>query len=560
MFLNNKNAVKHFFDTAFSSILRGVYEKQLGRIICTAVVFSVALILDHFTNFFCGRDLLRCCVYILALSFVGLSILREAIVSACSGDVFTEFTLMSLAAIGAFVIGEYPEGVAVMLLYAVGEFFQDKAVDAVRGNIKSLVNIRPLRARVKIPCSQAGKGEGDTKIVDPMEVTVGECIVVKKGERVCVDGEVVSKGGLFDTSSLTGESEPRYISEGEEVLSGMILLENSVEIRTLRIASESELERILRMVEDAGERKSHTELFIRRFARVYTPVIMGLALLIVVLPLMFSAEYNFRFWLYKALMLLVVSCPCALVISVPLSYYSAIGIASKRGILFKGGSYIDALCRVKYMFFDKTGTLTKPGAVTIDEVPANDGSSDVPEFSEELKDDAATTISALKSLGIEEVIILSGDRMEKVEKIANAVGADRYFAELLPEGKLVHLNQTLREGKLCAFVGDGVNDAPVLRSANVGIAMGALGSEAAVESADVVLKTDQLSKLPEAVRIARKTEKIVKENIMGVLAVKVLILLLGFIGVTSLWGAVFADSGVALLAVANSLRLRGRDL
>lgn len=544
------------------SYIKRLAANPLTRIIISAVLMGAALILEHFSNLFEQREFLKIICHAAAFAFVGIPVILEAVECALSHDYFTEFTLMSIASIGAFAIGEYPEGVAVMLLYALGEYFQDKAVDSARGSIKALVNIRPLAARVK---------NGDAfKTVDPMQVAVGDVIVVNKGERVCADGVVLTSGARFDTSSLTGESEPRYISKGEEVLSGMIILGDSAEIKIIRVAAESELERILKLVEEAGEKKSHTELFIRKFARVYTPVMIGLAVLTVLLPWIYSLassylngscyEYNFGFWLYKALMLLVISCPCALVISVPLSYYSGIGVASKHGILFKGGTYIDALCKVKVVLFDKTGTLTVPQNIVPGGAPANDGSGEVMEFSEVLKSDAAEAVKALKSLGIEEVAILSGDRREKVKKVAEAVGADNCYAELLPHQKLELMNKYVQSGKCCAFAGDGVNDAPVLRSASVGIAMGALGSEAAVESADVVLKTDQPSKIAAAIRIARKTVGITKENITGVLIVKVLILALGFAGVASLWGAVFADSGLALLAVANSLRVKNTHI
>lgn len=552
------------------------FDTLLTRIILSSLLLLSALLLEHFTNLFSLNGLLRVLFYIAAFAFVGLQVIWEGVRSALSGDFFTEFTLMSLACIGAFLIGEYPEAVAVMLLYAIGEYFQDKAVDKARNNIKALINIRPKIARVVVDERESNVSDNKRhtyKIIDPMKVAVGEVIEVRRGERVCVDG-ISLQSALYDTSALTGESAPRSINVGEEVLSGMILLSQSVYIKAIREAKDSEVERMLCLVEHAAEKKSHTEIFIRKFARVYTPIMMALALLVIILPWLYSLVsgyitedlfvYNFSFWFYRALMLLVVSCPCALVISVPLSYYSGIGVGSRCGILFKGGIHIDTLSKVRTILFDKTGTLTTPCnnfTSHNNHPPLNNShcpnpvTDEIPQFEESLKADAKETILSLKKLGIEDIIILSGDRREKVAAIANQIEIEKYFAELLPEGKIEWLNRFVQEGKTCAFVGDGINDAPALRSASVGIAMGALGSEAAVESADIVLQTDQLNRVVVAIKVALKTKTVVKENIVAALAIKAIMVVLGFCGVASLWGAVFADSGMALLTVANSLRI-----
>jgi Cd2+/Zn2+-exporting ATPase len=556
------------------------------------------------------------------------------------GELFSEFTLMSLAAIGAFCIGEYPEAVAVMLFYTVGEILQDEAVDRASRNISNLLDVRPERTFVV-------RDERLTEVV-PSEVAVGELIELKPGERVPLDGELLQDEASFDTSALTGESVPRTIRQGEQVLAGMIVSDRSIRIRVTRPYDQSTLARILSLVKDATERKAPTELFIRKFARIYTPIVIALAAAIVVLPVFFVADYRFSDWLYRGLVFLVISCPCALVISVPLGYFAGIGAASKLGILFKGSNYLDAITQLDAIAFDKTGTLTKGKfevtqtdvadgvdeafflsavrsveaksthpiaqavvayaeqrqaptlavdqmneisghgiAAVIDghsllvgnmrlmqkegvEVPASLGGSIATLvlcaidrryagtlfLADTLKDDAIQAIADLKAEGIGEVHLLSGDKREIVDHFAGKLGIRHAHAELLPEDKAAYIRRlTQDEHKQVGFVGDGMNDAPVLAMSHVGIAMGGLCSDAAIESADVVIQNDMPSRVATAVRIGKNTSAVVRQNIVGAIAVKVVVLIAGALGFATLWSAVFADVGVALLAVGNSMRV-----
>ena len=585
-----------------------------------------------------SSDTVRLAWYAVAYLPVGLGVMKEAWECAVKGDVFSEFMLMSVASIGAFAIGEYPEAVAVMLFYCIGETLQDMAVDRARDNIRSLMEFRPDHASVVTA--------GTVVTKSPDDVRPGDLIEVKPGERVPLDGELVSGDAAFNTAALTGESVPRTIERGGEVLAGMIAADSVVRLRVVRPADQSAVARILQMVEQASERKAPAELFIRRFARVYTPAVIALAVLTVVVPWLWSLAdagfaYDFGTWFYRALIFLVISCPCALVISIPLSYFGGIGAASRQGVLFKGGNYLDAMTRVDTVVFDKTGTLTrgefavvrvdgarpdellaavaaiergsnhpiaravvaaaKGGSAVADdikEVPGygltatvegrrwavgtlklleREGVSypkdlaDVPEtivacakdgcyegcifLADTLKADAAEAVERLHAEGVSSVEILSGDKQALVDKVARELRVDRSCGDLLPEGKVRRIEDLRRQGRCVAFVGDGINDAPVLALSDVGVAMGALGSDMAVETADVVIQTDQPSKVAAAVRIARRTRRIVRQNIVFAIGVKVLVMLLGLAGMANLWAAVFADVGVALLAVMNATRV-----
>ena len=596
--------------------------------------------------FFRGRGV-SLAWYLAAYLPVALPVLKEAWEELKHGEYFNEFTLMFIATVGAFAIGEYPEGVAVILFYTLGEHFQGRAVDRARRNIGALLDIRP-----EIACVIR---EGQTQKVSPQEVKPGELIEVKPGERVPLDGILCEETADFNTAALTGESLPRSIRPGEEVLAGMLSSDRTVRLRVTRPFSESALSRILQLVEEASERKAPAELFIRKFARVYTPAVTGLALLIVLLPYLWSLghsdfTYLFSDWLYRGLVFLVVSCPCALVVSIPLSYFGGIGAASRAGILFKGGNYLDMLTAVDTVVFDKTGTLTQ-GTFTVQACQAAEGftteevlrltasaeqasthpiaqaivghareaglkltqAEQVREaagyglscrigsahvqvgntkllkqsgiaypqeldaltgtlvvcavdhryaghllLNDTLKPDARRAISELKGLNINNIQMLSGDRQRIVTTFARQLGIEQAFGDLLPEGKMKHVEEVRRQtGRRVAFVGDGINDSPVLALSDVGIAMGGLGSDAAIETADVVIQTDQPSKVATAIRIARRTRVIVWQNIGLALGVKLLVMLLGTLGMANLWEAVFADVGVALLAILNAMRIQG---
>lgn len=569
--------------------------------------------------------------YIVAFLPVGAGVMRSAVEHASHGDVFNEFMLMALASIGAFIIGEYPEAVAVMLLYQVGEMLQHRAVERVRRNISSMVAFRPDHAAVV--------RNGKVVTCAPEDVAVGETIEVKPGERVPLDGELLSADAAFDTSALTGESLPRAIATGSEVSAGMIATGSVVRLRVLRPAGESAVSRILHLVEEASARKAPTELFIRRFARVYTPAVFGLAVLVVLVPWLLSAvgltsSYDFGQWFGRALIFLVIACPCALVISVPLGYFAGIGAASRLGILFKGGGSLDAISSVDTVAFDKTGTLTAgtfevrrveglsnadlamvaamerstshPVARAIVEYAGHFAPPDVmPDVKTvagygleagewlagtprllkmhdinvpELLDDEQGTIvavaaggeykgciilgdvvrqdarEAVSRLGMH-TVILSGDRQPIVDAVADEIGADRGYGDLLPGDKAEYIASMQRDGHKVAFVGDGINDAPVLATSDVGIAFGAGSADMAVETADAVIHSGKLVKIAEAVEAGRRTRRIVKQNIVLAIGFKVLVMILGLFGVANIWMAVFADTGVALLAVLNSMRI-----
>ena len=597
------------------------------NVILSGGMLVIGLLFPYFGLDFVEKPQFLLAWYLLAFAFVGLPVMKEAWETALKGDVFSEFMLMTIACIGAFAIGEYPEGVAVMLLYCIGEALQDRAVDRARDNIQELIAFRPTVAKVVV--------QGKIIEKSPEEVQVGDILEVKAGDRVPLDGKLVSASAAFNTAALTGESLPRTFETGGEVLAGMIAVDAVSHLEVVRPASESAVSRILNMVESAAERKAPTELFIRRFARIYTPIVIGLALLTVVCPYLYSifdSQYSYIFtdWFRRALVFLVISCPCALVISVPLSYFAGIGLASKHGILFKGSNYLDAITEVDVVAFDKTGTLTTgefavqsvvgldqealqtvaamekssnhPIAQAIlrycpteesissqdmagyglkndewlvgnlklldrEQVSYADALRSIPEtvvavarkgkymghiiLADTIKEDAKKAISDLPV----RAEMLSGDRQELVTKVAADLGISHAYGDLLPDGKVLHLQNVKKAGERVAFVGDGINDAPVLALSDVGIAMGGLGSDMAIETADVIIQTDQPSKVACAMRIGRYTRRIVHQNIALALGVKAVVMLLGLLGFANLWMAVFADSGVALLAVLNAARI-----
>jgi Cd2+/Zn2+-exporting ATPase len=576
----------------------------------------------------------------VAYFLAGWNVLRMAFRKLSRADIFNEFVLMSVATLGAFAIGEYTEGVAVMVFYSIGEWFQDSAVKRARASIKALLDIRPDEVTVL----RNGKPESAV----PASVRLGETILVKPGEKVALDGELVSESASFNTSALTGESKPDTKRRSEPVLAGMINLTTVAEVKVNALFRDSKLSRILEMVQEATARKSQTQLFISRFAKVYTPIVFFLALGLVIVPFFFDDSYVFREWLYRALVFLVISCPCALVVSIPLGYFGGIGLASRNGILFKGGNFLDVMTKVDTVVMDKTGTLTKgvfkvtrvePSGVSEEELVRNavaleknsthpvgkaileyaqgvynDKATGVEEISghglrgtvngktvlagnaklmekfsvsfpqdlgkeadttvivaienkfagyfviaDEVRDDSAVAVKQLHRLRLT-TVMLSGDRQSVVDKVAASLGIDEAYGELLPEDKVEKVRSLKEKGRRVAFVGDGVNDAPVIALADVGIAMGGLGSDAAIETADVVIQNDQPSKIAAAIRIGSITRDIVWQNIILAMAVKGIVLLLGAGGVANLWEAVIADVGVALLAILNAVRIQSKTV
>ncbi len=577
--------------------------------------------------------------FVFSYILIGGSVVASSVRNILNGQIFDEKFLMTVATLGAFAIGEYPEAVAVMLFYMIGEILQDKAVRRSRNSIRELMDIKPDFANIKI--------NNKIKKVSPEEVNTGEIIIVKPGEKIPIDGNIIEGKTMVDTSALTGESVPREIKPGDSVLSGMINKNGLITVRTTKKYSDSTVSRILDLVENASSKKSHTEKFITKFARYYTPAVVFTALAIAVIPPLFFTEAVFSDWLYRALVFLVISCPCALVISIPLGFFAGIGRASRQGILIKGGNYLEALRKIEKVVFDKTGTLTQgkfavskvvtvnrytekevlklaataenhsthPIAVSIKEEAAGkleneiiksyeeisgygvkvktadksitvgrskfleEESIDIKPVNEEgtivyvavnnelagyivitdkIKKDAFSALNSLREMGIKKLLMLTGDRETVARRVAEKLKLDKYYAQLLPDGKVNKMEEIInssRNSSRVAFVGDGINDAPVLARSDIGIAMGALGSDAAIEAADVVLMTDELKKLPEAVKIARGTGVIVWQNIILVLSVKAVVLVMGILGIASMWSAVFADVGVALLAVLNSVRI-----
>ncbi|RRB03960.1 heavy metal translocating P-type ATPase [Larkinella rosea] len=614
--------------------------KEYGPVAVSLVLLLGGVLLDQYaTTWF--RDPWRFVWYLVAYLPVGWPVLRRAVLNILKGNVFTEFFLMGVATIGAFAIREYPEGVAVMVFYTVGELFQDAAVLRARRSIKALLDVRPDTVTVF--------REGKAVPTKAAQVNVGEVIQVKPGEKVGLDGKLRSETGSFDTAALTGESVPRTISKGEDVLAGMINRQTLVEMEVTTLYQDSKLSRILKLVQEATGRKAQTQEFIARFARIYTPIICALALAITLVPALFVADYQFRDWLYRGLVFLVIGCPCALVISIPLGYFGGIGAGSRHGILFKGSVFLDLITQVKTVVMDKTGTLTQGvfkvqevnaqgitrqeltqltaalesksthpvatailayadlkepllSAEQVEEIPGHglkgtvsgktvlagnarllqkfgvsfdEALTAIPftvvlvavdgkfagyfTIADEEKADAAETVQQLHALGLK-TVMLSGDKAVVVQAVSQKLGVEA-VGDLLPEDKVRQVERLKQElaptpkAKL-AFVGDGVNDAPVVALADVGIAMGGLGSDATIETADVVIQTDQPSKIVTAIKIGRATRQIVWQNISLSLAVKAIVLLLGAGGIATMWEAVFADVGVALLAILNAVRVQ----
>ena len=640
-------------------------KKKRIKIILALILFLFAMIVK-FEN-----EWINNAIFIASYIIVGFEIIKDAIKNIFKGEIFDENFLMAIATIGAFAIGEFPEAVAVMLFYQIGELFQSYAVDKSRKSIASLMDIRPDYANAY--------RNGNLEKVDPDEVQIGETIVIKPGEKVPLDGRIIEGNTNLDTKALTGEALPREVGKGEDILSGCINLNGTIKVEVTKKFGESTVSKILDLVENASSKKSKSENFITKFARYYTPAVVIIAVVLAIVPPLIIEEASFQDWLYRALSFLVVSCPCALVISIPLSFFGGIGGASKMGILVKGSNYLEALANTEIAVFDKTGTLTE-GVFEVQkvEVAKNDNQIETKGFvqnnteasislnnemknarkytskitqeellkiaayaenysnhpisksvkkaygkeidekqiinsqelagrgieakigeqnvlvgneklmnekeieytkcndigtvlyvaidgkyagyiliADKIKDDAKNTIDELKKNNIKQTVMLTGDRKEVGEAVAKEIGIDTVYTELLPDGKVAKVEELLKtkseKGKL-AFVGDGINDAPVLALADIGIAMGGLGADSAIEAADVVIMTDEPSKIIKAIQLSKKTMKIVKENIVFAIAIKIAVLILSALGISSMWQAVFADVGVSILAILNALR------
>ncbi|MDF2700869.1 MAG: cadA [Haloplasmataceae bacterium] len=606
-------------------------KKRLWRIIIGAIVFVAVIIINLDIKW------LQVSLYVVSYIIVGGDVVLKAIRNIFKGKVFDESFLMSIATIGAFLIGEYPEGVAVMLFYQVGELFQSYAVDKSRKSIASLMDIRPDYANVK---------KGDELIkTDPDEVQIGDIIVIKAGERIPLDAKVIEGSSMIDNSALTGESVPLEIAVDSVVLSGCININGVITAEVTKDYGESTVSKILDLVENASNKKSKSEQFITKFARYYTPIVVVIAASLAIVPPLLIGGATFSEWIYRALAFLVVSCPCALVISIPLSFFGGIGGASRKGILVKGSNYLEALAQTEIVVFDKTGTLTKgvfnvqeiiPTGISKEELLEltayaenysnhpistslkraygkeidNGRISDVEEISglgvvakvdgkkimagniklmnqmnipffkgelagtvvhvavdyiysgyiviaDEVKVDSAKAIKELKAANIKHTVMLTGDNKIVASKVAKELGLDQVYSELLPSDKVEKMeeifSQKSTKGKL-AFVGDGINDAPVLARADIGIAMGGLGSDAAIEAADIVIMTDEPSKIVTAIKISKKTLKIAYQNIAFAIGIKVIVLILSALGITSMWAAIFADVGVTIIAILNAFR------
>ena len=653
-------------------------KETLYKIIISAILFFVALLIP-FSNVWINR-----CIFFASYLMVAFEVLKEAVENIKKGEVFDENFLMSVATIGAFAIGEFPEAVAVMLFYQIGELFQDYAVDKSRKSISNLMDIRPDYANVL----RNGKEEK----VDPDEVKIGEKIIIKPGEKVPLDGVVKDGTSFVDTKALTGEPTPKKVCKDEDVLSGCINLDGILKIKVTKQYDDSTVSKILELVENSSSKKSKSEKFITKFAKYYTPIVVIIAVVLAVLPPLIIKNASFSEWIYRALSFLVVSCPCALVISIPLSFFGGIGGASKNGILIKGSNYLEALASLETIVFDKTGTLTEgvfdvqkiePVGLTeeelleivalaewysnhpiaksikkaynknaeeikikdvkeisgkgiiakieekidgkkfskqdVEEIFEKDVNANIEEnkgkiknsinvnnyekqvlvgneklmeeynisfkkcedigtilyiaidgvfsgtilISDKIKEDAVKCVNLIKKNGVKQTIMLTGDKKEIAEHISKKIGIDKVHSELLPDGKTEKMEQLLKEksqNMKIAFVGDGINDAPVLALADIGIAMGAFGSDSAIEAADVVIMTDETSKINTAINISKKTMKIVRENIVFAISVKILVLFLSALGIASMWAAVFADVGVSVIAILNSLRMLGKKI
>lgn len=538
----------------------GSLKSKLYLIGVTIILLIVAVFIEKHYDLAIWQLLL---VYLIPYLLIGHETLGEAAEGIAKGDMFNEHFLMAIATIGALCIGffpgaetEFPEAVFVMLFFQVGELFEGYAEGKSRDSISHLMDIRPDVANVI--------RNKEVQSVAPDTVKIGETILIKRGEKIPLDGIVVEGSALLDTVALTGESVPRAIKDGDEIYSGCINLKGELKVRTTKSFGESTASKIIALVESADKNKSKSEAFITRFARIYTPIVVFAALALAIIPPILGAMgiatsmmgggtfgENFPLWLNRALIFLVVSCPCALVISVPLTFFGGIGGASRNGILIKGSNYMDALAKIGTVVFDKTGTLTH-GEVL---VQADEGAPVV--VNDGIKEGSAEAVRCLKTLGVKKTVMLTGDHEEIGKKVAGQVGVDEYYAELLPADKVTHLEELLKTkpaGKTLAYVGDGINDAPVLKRADVGIAMGALGSDAAIDAADVVLMDDDPRKIALAMKIARHTIHVAHENVVFAIGVKVAVLILATVGLGTMWMAVFADVGVTVLAVLNAMR------
>ncbi len=607
-------------------------KKRTIKIIIAFILFLVSLVIS-FENVWINSIL-----YIISYLIVGLDIVIKAVRNIFRGKIFDENFLMTIATIGAFAIGEFPEAVAVMLFYQVGELFQSYAVDKSRKSIASLMDIRPDFANLK--------KDGKIEKCDPEEINIEDIIIIKPGEKVPLDGTVIDGNSMLDTSALTGESIPREVTVGDDILSGCINQTGLLEVKVTKKFGESTVSKILDLVENASSKKSKSENFISKFAKYYTPIVVVIAILLAIIPPIIFKETEFTEWLYRALTFLVVSCPCALVISIPLGFFGGIGGASKLGILVKGSNYLEALSNTEIVVFDKTGTLTE-GVFEVQKInPVDISKEDLIKYaayaesfsnhpiaislikaygksidskiisetselsglgvnaivdgknilvgneklmkeknityekcneigtilyvamdnkfvgtitiSDKIKVDAKDSIERLKRNNVKKTIMLTGDKIKVAENVASKLNIDEVYAELLPSDKVEKVEELIKmksdNGKL-AFVGDGINDAPVLAISDIGIAMGGLGSDAAIEAADVVLMTDEPSKVVDAIKISRKTMRIVKQNIIFAISIKILVLILSAFGLSNMWEAVFADVGVSVLAILNSLRV-----
>ncbi|MBL0024606.1 MAG: cadmium-translocating P-type ATPase [Saprospiraceae bacterium] len=636
--LHNEHSENDGHDHSHDQSNTNNHWKEYYPAIVSFVLLITGLSFDYFDVAF-FKNWVRVIWYAIAYIPVGVPVVKEALQALRKGEIFTEFFLMSIATIGAFAIGEYPEGVAVMLFYAVGELFQGAAVRRAKNNIKALLDVRPKVANVF--------RNGSYQTINPEDISIGETIQIKVGEKIPLDGSLLSEKASLNTAAITGESKPRSILNGENVLAGSINTESVIEVKVTKLFNDSSVARILDLVQNATAKKAKTELLIRKLAKIYTPIVVYLAIAVCVLPYFFVQDYVFSDWLYRALIFLVISCPCALVISIPLGYFGGLGAASKNGILFKGATYLDELTKVNTIVMDKTGTVTK-GVFKINEIKIFNTMSEqefmslllaiesksthpiakaileyqsniiIPEASEikeiagkglsgtvngksviagnkkllaqfnietpkdidsivesivlvaidhefagyvtiadEMKDDAKATISNFKNAGINYIMMLSGDKDSITQKMAQELGIVNAKGALLPEEKLNEVELLKKHpNKKIAFIGDGINDAPVLAASDIGIAMGAMGSDVAIETADIIIQTDELSKIITGIKIAKSTQKIIWQNIVLAFGIKIVVLILGAGGLATMWEAVFADVGVALLAILNAVRLQ----
>ncbi len=627
----------HDHDHEHAGASPSAWREYLPAIISLALLL-IGIALDEMVQPVFFTSWVRICWYVAAYLPVGIPVIREMFGSISKGEIFSEFTLMVIATLGAFGIGQYPEGVAVMLFYAVGELFQTAAVRRAKGNIKALLDQRPDEVTIL--------ENGTTRSVKAETVAIGSILQLKPGEKLALDGELLSENAAFNTAAITGESKPDSKIKGDTVLAGMINLNTVAQVRVTTAYTDSKLSKILEMVQNATAQKAPTELFIRKFAKIYTPIVVLLAVLIVLLPYFFVEDYAFRDWLYRALIFLVISCPCALVISIPLGYFGGIGAASRHGILFKGSNFLDIMATIKNVVMDKTGTMTE-GVFKVQEVKINPGFeekttlawvnalennsthpvataihnyvgavdnsvkfteieeisghgmranfngkevlvgnfnlmqkfkiafpallADIPltiiaiaengqfvgyiTIADQIKEDALAAVQKLEKLGVQ-ITMLSGDKSAVVQLVAEKLGLKNAFGDLLPEDKVNKVKKLKARGESVAFVGDGVNDAPVVALSDAGIAMGGLGSDATIETADIVIQDDRPSKIPMAIEIGQATKRIVWQNIGLAFGVKVVVLALGAGGLATMWEAVFADVGVALLAILNAVRIQ----